>query len=471
MDKELIQRFTAIVGERNAITEPDGQAPHLKEWRGRWTGTTPVILKPASTEEVSQIVRLANEMRTSIVPQGGNTGLVGGQIPDQSGTQIVLSLARMNRIRDIDADSNTMIVDAGVVLQAIQEQADSHDRLFPLSLASQGSAMIGGNLASNAGGVGALAHGIARDLCIGLEVVLPNGDILSDLNTLKKNNTGYDLRNLFIGSEGTLGVITGAVLKLLPKPKAYATAFVGLETPHHALKLLRHAQSVSGPALTAFELMPRFGVEITVKHMDGVRDPLQGLHPWYVLLEISSLESADHAESLMGRVVENAFETDLIRDGTLAASEAQRSALWALREGMSESQIPEGGSIKHDISLPVSKLPEFMEKAAALVASWEPAARICAFGHLGDGNLHYNISQPEGAEKQAFLARIPEITPKLHDLVMAYGGSVSAEHGVGQMKRDDLSKYKDPVALQTMKAIKSVLDPNGIMNPGKVLPD
>ncbi|MEL6919721.1 MAG: FAD-binding oxidoreductase [Pseudomonadota bacterium] len=471
MDEALKQKFIAIVGEKNALTDAADQAPHLKEWRGRWTGATPLVLKPGSTGDVSALVKLAHETRTAIVPQGGNTGLVGGQIPDASGSQIIVSLSRMNAVRDIDTDANTITVDAGVVLQTIQNTADAQDRLFPLALAAQGSAMIGGNLSTNAGGVGALAYGVARDVCIGLEVVLPNGDVLDDLNTLKKNNTGYDLRNVFIGAEGTLGIITGAVLKLFPKPKARTAAFVGLATPHKALALLRDTQSVAGSALTAFELMPRFGVEITVKHMDGLRDPLEAPHPWYVLLEVSSLEGADHASGLIDQAVENGLETDLIRDGTIAASEAQRIALWALREGMSESQIPEGGSIKHDISVPVGKLPDFMDEAAAFIMDWEPAARICAFGHLGDGNLHYNISQPEGADKQAFLARIPQITPKLHDLVVRYGGSVSAEHGIGQMKRNDLTRYKDPVALATMRAIKKTLDPHNIMNPGKVLPD
>ncbi|MEN0000698.1 MAG: FAD-binding oxidoreductase [Pseudomonadota bacterium] len=471
MDEALRQDFVALVGAKNAAVSAEDQAPHLKEWRGRWTGTTPLVLKPASTDEVAAIVKLAHETGTAIVPQGGNTGLVGGQIPDSSGNQIILSLTRMSRIRAIDTDAMTLTADAGAILQHVQDYADDHDVFFPLSLAAKGSATIGGNLSTNAGGVGALAHGVARDLCLGLEVVLANGDVLDDLNRLKKNNTGYDLRNLFIGAEGTLGIITAAVLKLAPKPKARATAFVGLNSPDDALKLLRYAQAKAGPALTAFEIMPRFGVAITVKHMPLVRDPLEDAHPWYVLLEISSLEGADHADGLMQQILEEGLETGLIKDGTVAANGAQRDSLWALREGMSESQIPEGGSLKHDISVPVSQLPPFMKAAEALVLEWEPAARICAFGHLGDGNLHYNISQPVGADRADFLSRVGEITPRLHDLVMNYDGAVSAEHGIGQMKRDALTRYKSPVALETMRAIKSSLDPKGIMNPGKVLPD
>ncbi|MEO1746331.1 MAG: FAD-binding oxidoreductase [Pseudomonadota bacterium] len=469
MDDALISRFAAVVGHKYAMRDADAKAPHLREWRGRWTGTTPVVLKPSTVDEVSAIMKIASQTKIAIVPQGGNTGLVGGQIPDASGNQIILSLARMNRIRSIDADANTMTADAGCILQSIQEAASDHGRLFPLALAAQGSATIGGNLATNAGGVGALAYGVARDLCIGLEVVLADGTILDDLNTLKKNNTGYDLKNVFIGAEGTLGIITGAVLRLFPKPRGHATAFLGLPSPDAALVLFRQAQSLAGSMLTACEIMPRFGVEITVKHMDGTRDPLDEAHPWYLLMEVSSLSSDGNAQSLMTSIVETGFEQGLIADGALATSETQRRALWALREGMSEAQIPEGGSIKHDISVPVSRVPQFMAQAQALVEAWEPDARVCAFGHLGDGNLHYNISQPVGADKAAYLKRTPEITVPLHDLVARHGGSISAEHGIGQMKRDELPRYKSQAALETMATIKRALDPLGIMNPGKVL--
>ncbi|MEO1749368.1 MAG: FAD-binding oxidoreductase, partial [Pseudomonadota bacterium] len=334
MNDGLIQQFAAIVGTRHALIQDDEQASYLQEWRGRWTGKTPVVLRPGSTEEVAAIVKLANGTRTAIVPQGGNTGLVGGQIPDGSGKQIVLSLGRMDTIRAIDPDGMTMIVDAGAVLQRVQEAADAAGCLFPLSLAARGSATIGGNLSTNAGGVGALAYGVARDLCLGLEVVMPNGDVLDDLNTLKKNNTGYDLRNLFIGAEGTLGIITAASLKLFPNPKAHTTAFVALDSPEQALALLRIAQETAGAALTAFEIMPRFGLEITLKHHSGMRDPLVEPHSWYVLMEVSSLENSYHGDALMNTIVQAAAETEIVKDGTIAANETQRNALWALREGI-----------------------------------------------------------------------------------------------------------------------------------------
>ncbi|MEO0543409.1 MAG: FAD-binding oxidoreductase [Pseudomonadota bacterium] len=469
MDEALKAKFTSIVGAKHALGASADQEPFLTEWRGRWTGKTPLVLRPGSTNEVAATVALANETKTAIVPQGGNTGLVGGQIPDESGSQIVISLGRMDKIRTIDPEGMTIIVDAGAVLQTVQDTAAAHDCLFPLSLASKGSATIGGNLSTNAGGVGALSYGVARDLCLGLEVVLPNGDVLDDLNILKKNNTGYDLRNLFIGAEGTLGIITGASLKLFPKPKALSTSFVALNSPTDALALLRKAQSVAGEALTAFELISSFGLEITVKHQTGMRNPLSADYPWYVLLEVSSLEGSDHGDGLMAGIVEGGFTDGLLQDGTIAASEAQRGQLWGLREGISESQRHEGGSLKHDISVPVAKLPAFMEEAEALVLDWEPAARICAFGHLGDGNLHYNITQPPGDDKAGFLARGNVFSPKLHDLVVAYGGSISAEHGIGQMKTRDLLTYKSPVAMALMQSIKATLDPNLIMNPGKVL--
>lgn len=469
MDDLLKEKFAAIVGSQHALSNADDQSPYLTEWRGRWTGTTPLVLRPGSTQEVAKIASLANGTRTAIVPQGGNTGLVGGQIPDASGQQIVISLVRMNGVRAIGPDGMSMIVDAGTVLQTVQEAAAKKDRLFPLSLAAKGTATIGGNLSTNAGGVGALSYGVARDLCLGLEVVLADGSILDDLNTLKKNNTGYDLRNLFIGAEGTLGIITGAALKLYPNPKARTTAFMAVDNPFQALALLRKAQDHAGAALTAFELMPRFGIEITAKHQSGIRDPLPTPYPWYVLMEISSLEGSDHADAVVSEIVEGGMTEAIIQDGTIAANETQRAELWRLREGMSESQKPEGGSLKHDISVPVGKLPAFMVEAEKLVLGWEAAARICAFGHLGDGNLHYNISQPVGADKADFLARGQELSSRLLALVVAHGGSISAEHGIGQMKISELQHYKSPVAMTLMHKIKSALDPHGIMNPGKVL--
>ena len=469
MSKDVIAQFAEIVGEANVLTGDADTAPYLKEWRGRWTGKTAAVVRPGSTGEVSAILKLASKTKTAIVPQGGNTGLVGGQIPDMSGKQVILSTTRLNHIRDIDPAGNTITVEAGVVLQDIQEAAEEHGRLFPLSLGAQGSCQIGGNLSTNAGGTGALAHGVARDLCIGLEVVLPTGEVLDSLNRLKKDNTGYDLRNLFIGAEGTLGVITAAVLKLFPKPAGRATAFLAVPSPEEALGLFDRARSAAGNGLTAFELMARIGVEFTTRHIPDVRDPLDRHHPWYVLMEISSGQSEDDARATLEAVLEHGMEHGLVTDGAIAESFQQRADFWRLRESMSESQIPEGGSIKHDISVPVDSVPAFLAEADRAVLAIEPGSRICAFGHLGDGNIHYNISQPVGADKAVFMTLIEVITPAVHKIVRDYGGSISAEHGIGQMKRDELAEVKNPVALDLMRRIKKDFDPKGIMNPGKVI--
>ena len=469
MSKDVIAQFAEIVGEANVLTGDADTAPYLKEWRGRWTGKTAAVVRPGSTGEVSAILKLASKTKTAIVPQGGNTGLVGGQIPDMSGKQVILSTTRLNRIRDIDPAGNTITVEAGVVLQDIQEAAEEHGRLFPLSLGAQGSCQIGGNLSTNAGGTGALAHGVARDLCIGLEVVLPTGEVLDSLNRLKKDNTGYDLRNLFIGAEGTLGVITAAVLKLFPKPAGRATAFLAVPSPEEALGLFDRARSAAGNGLTAFELMARIGVEFTTRHIPDVRDPLDRHHPWYVLMEISSGQSEDDARATLEAVLEHGMEHGLVTDGAIAESFQQRADFWRLRESMSESQIPEGGSIKHDISVPVDSVPAFLAEADRAALAIEPGSRICAFGHLGDGNIHYNISQPVGADKAVFMTLIEVITPAVHKIVRDYGGSISAEHGIGQMKRDELAEVKNPVALDLMRRIKKDFDPKGIMNPGKVI--
>ncbi|MEM5502164.1 FAD-binding oxidoreductase [Ahrensia kielensis] len=469
MNDNLREKFIAIVGAKNARVSQDDIAPYLHEWRDRWEGKSDLVLLPANTQEVSQILALATETKTPVVPQGGHTGLVGGGMPDMSGDAIILATGRMNKVRNIDTAGNTITVEAGCILQSVQEAADEAGKLFPLSLGAQGSCQIGGNLSSNAGGTGALAYGVARDLVLGLEVVLPTGEILNDLNALKKDNTGYNLRHLFIGAEGTLGIITAAVLKLFPKPKGQVTAFLALETPAAALELFQTARDFAGQSLTAFELMPRLGVEFTSKHVDGVRDPLTEPYPWYVLIEVSSGESEAHAQSLLENLLENQMEAGIVIDGAVAASVSQSKEFWHLREAMSESQKPEGGSIKHDISVPVHAIPSFMQDAEKAVLAIEPNARICAFGHLGDGNLHYNISQPVGADKQEFLAMDAVITPAVHALVLNYNGSISAEHGIGQMKRDELAEVKDPVALDLMRRIKANFDPAGIMNPNKVI--
>jgi FAD/FMN-containing dehydrogenase len=466
---ELLARFASIVGAGNAITEAAEIAPRLIENRGLYHGKSSMILKPGSTEEVSAILKLASETHTPIVPQTGNTGLVGGQTPSEDGTAIILSLERMNRIRDIDPLANVMVVDAGCILADVQKAAESVHRLFPLSLGSEGSCRIGGNLSTNAGGTAVLAYGNMRQLCLGLEVVLPTGEIWDGLRRLKKDNTGYDLRDLFIGAEGTLGVITGAVLKLFPQPAGHQVAFIGLPSPDHALRLFEKASNLCGTALTGYELMPRIGIDFTTRHIANVRDPLPTVHDWYVLIDISTNDSAETAEAMMHNLLEQGLESGLIEDAVIASSVAQQKALWHMRESMSDAQKPEGGSIKHDVSVPVSKIPSFMAEAERRVLAAMPGARICAFGHLGDGNIHYNISQPVGADKADFLARWREMNAIVHTLVLEAGGSISAEHGIGQLKRDELAAIRSEIEIDLMRRIKRSFDPAGIMNPGKVI--
>jgi len=469
MDADLIGRFAAIVGARHALTDPAETAPFTVEPRGLWPGVTPLVLRPGAVAEVAAILRLASETGTSIVPQGGNTGLVGGQMPDATGREVVLSLSRLNAVREIDTASNTITAEAGVTLHALHEAADAAGRLFPLSLASQGSAQIGGNLSSNAGGTGVLAYGNARELCLGVEVVLPTGEVLDDLRKLKKDNTGYDLKNLFVGAEGTLGVITAAVLKLYPKPKGREVAWVGLESPQAALSLFALASDRAGTGLTAFELMIDESLAFVLRHIPGTAAPLGSSHPWHVLIEISSGRSAEDARALIEEILAEGFEAGLVADATLAASLAQAQGLWKLRESMSDAQRHEGASIKHDISVPVAAIPDFIGDAWQAVAKIEPAARLVAFGHMGDGNLHYNVSQPVGAGPAAFLARYREVNDAVHAVVRAYGGSISAEHGIGRMKRAELIATAPPVAIDLMRRIKVAFDPAGIMNPDKMI--
>ncbi|MGF6253475.1 FAD-binding oxidoreductase [Ensifer sp. LBL] len=466
---ELIASFADIVGSANVLTAEPDKARYLVESRGLYRGTTPMVLRPGSVDEVSRIMKLASATRTAIVPQGGNTGHVAGQIPREGKADIVLSLERLNRIRDIDPVGNVIVADAGCILADIQKAADEHNRLFPLSLGSEGSARIGGNLSTNAGGTAVLAYGNMRQLCLGLEVVLPTGEIWDGLRRLKKDNTGYDLRDLFIGAEGTLGVITGAVLKLFPKPLGHQVAFAGVGSVEHALALFEKASSLCGPALTGFELMPRLGVEFTAKHIPGVRDPMDTIHPWYALIDISTSDSAESAERMVQDLLEQGYAAGLVENAVIAANETQAKALWHMRESMSPAQKPEGGSIKHDVSVPVSSIPAFMKEADAAVMKAIPGARICSFGHMGDGNIHYNISQPVGADKQAFLDRWREINAIVHGIVLGYNGSISAEHGIGQLKRDELAEVRAPIEIELMQRIKHAFDPAGIMNPDKVL--
>ncbi|APY13446.1 FAD-binding protein [Brucella sp. BO3] len=468
-DTALIERFAAIVGEKNALTAPEDIAAYLIEQRDLYHGRTPLVLRPGSTEEVAAIMKLATETRTPVVPQGGNTGLVGGQQPDESGAAIILSLGRMNRIRNLDTVGNLVTLEAGVILKNLQDAAEKAGRLFPLSLGAEGSCQIGGNLGSNAGGTAVLAYGNMRELCLGLEVVLPTGEILNDLRYVKKDNTGYDLKDIFVGSEGTLGVITAAVLKIFPQPKGKGVAYAGLRSPEDVLRLFQLATEHAGPSLTGFELMPRVGVEFTVRHVDGVRDPLESPHDWYVLIDISSSRSEEDARTTLETILTEAFENDLIQDAAIAESVAQAQSFWKMREEMSWAQKPEGGSIKHDISVPVASIPAFIHEANAATLDMIPGARVVCFGHIGDGNLHYNVSQPVGADKEAFLARWHDLNHRIHTIVASYGGSISAEHGIGQLKREELAFFKQDIALDLMRRIKAAFDPAGIMNPGKVL--
>ena len=464
----FVGQLEAITGAAHVLTEPADLAPHLSEPRGLFHGRALAMVRPGSTAEVAAILAVCHAQHIGVVPQGGNTGLVGGQIPDATGQQVILSLVRLNRIRDIDLAASCMIVEAGVTLAQVQHAAEAHDRLFPLSLASEGSCTIGGNLATNAGGTAVLAYGSARDLVLGLEVVLADGRILAGLSKLKKDNTGYDLKHLFMGAEGTLGIITAASVKLFAKPHAVETAFVGLAGPDAALALLRLAQERAGQALKTFELMPRLGIEFVLRHAPSVREPLSGPHAWYVLMELADTSGTGLAQ-VMGDVLEAAFGQGLIEDAAQAQSLAQRAAFWALRENLSDVQKLEGGSIKHDISVAIADVPEFLRRAEIAVTARVPGARMLAFGHLGDGNVHCNVSQPLGANTAAFLARWHEINELVHGIVAKMGGSVSAEHGIGVLKRDLLVRVKDPVALEVMRALKAVLDPRDVLNPGKVL--
>jgi FAD/FMN-containing dehydrogenase len=465
LPSELIARFRGIVGDKYAVTDAADIAPYVTEERGLFHGRSPLVLRPGSTAEVSAICKLASEHRIALVPQGGNTGLVGGQTPHNG--EVVISTRRLDKIREIDTASNTMTCESGVVLQIAQQKASEVDRLFPLSLGAEGSCTIGGNLSTNAGGTAALAYGVAREMALGLEVVLADGRILNGLSKLKKDNTGYDLRNLFIGAEGTLGIITAATLKLFPKPRAVETAFIGLKSPAQALKLLSISQKEAAGGLISFELLADIAVDFSVRHGIDIRDPLSNKHPWYVLMELSS--SREDARVTLESILTQGLEDGIVDDAVIAANLSQRSGFWKLRDEMSAAQKPEGGSIKHDISVPVAAVPDFIAEANAAVVKLIPGARPVPFGHLGDGNIHYNISQPVGGNAADFLGQWHAVNAVVFEIVLRMGGSISAEHGIGVLKRDELPDVKDKVAIELMRSIKAMLDPLGIMNPGKVL--
>ena len=454
-------------------TDAADMAAFLGDWRGKWTGRAIAVAQPDSTADVAAVVRWCHAHRVPVVPQGGNTGLSGGSTPDAGGAALVLSLTRMNKIRGVDALNDTMVVDAGLTLQGVQDAAREADRLFPLSLAAQGSCTIGGNLATNAGGVQVLRYGNARDLCLGLEVVTAEGEVWDGLRGLRKDNTGYDLRNLFIGSEGTLGIITGATLKLFPRPAAQVVAFAAVPTPEAAVQLLQLAQARLGATLTAFELVGDACIGLVEKHVAAARLPLAGRSPWYVLLEASDTRDETHAGAAIEGLLEAALERELVSDVVLSTSLAQFRALWALREDISESQGAEGRTIKHDISLPISRIAEFVARTSAAIDSRFPGLRLVVFGHLGDGNLHYNVSPAAGrtgpGHAAAFVALEGPINRLVHDAVAALGGSISAEHGLGVLRRDESARYKSAVEMKLMRAVKRALDPHGLMNPGKLL--
>ena len=451
------------------LTDAAEMEPFLVDWRGQWRGAALAIVQPDTTEDVAAVVRWCARTGTPIVPQGGNTGLSGGATPDGSGRAIVLSLARLGRIRAVDRLNNTIIVEAGVVLQTLQEAAAAEGRFFPLSLGAEGSCTVGGNLATNAGGTAVLRYGNMRELCLGLEVVTPQGEIWDGLRGLRKDNTGYALRDLFIGSEGTLGVITAAVLKLFPAPAARVAAFAAVASPDDALKLLQLAQGRMGSALTAFELVSDVCLGIVLRHFPALRAPVGTPAPWYVLVEITDLMEEARAVTALEDLLGAAFEDGLVSDAAIASSLAQTEGLWALRENITEAQSHEGKAIKHDISVPISRIDRFIEEASAALTTAFPQNRLVVFGHLGDGNLHFNLSPPEGDRGEALLAQQGAINRIVHDLVGAAGGSISAEHGLGVLRRDEAARYKSPVELSLMHNLKQALDPQGLMNPGKVL--
>jgi FAD/FMN-containing dehydrogenase len=469
MNHDPVSRKLAAILGPNAVLSGHAMAPYLTDWRGRYTGQARCVVRPASTEEVSQVVELCARERVRMVPQGGNTGLVGGATPAGGGDEVVISLSRMRRIRGIDTSNNTLTAEAGCVLRQVQEAAQAQGRLFPLSLAAEGSCEIGGNLSTNAGGVAVLRYGNMRDLTLGLEVVLPDGRVWNGLRGLRKDNTGYDLKHLFIGAEGTLGVITAAVLKLFPRPRSSATAWVAVRDPGAAVLLLDRLRAACGERVTGFEMVGRAALALVLRHIPGARDPLPRAADWYVLVELAdTLEGVDLG-GMLQRILAEAAEEGGVLDAAIAQDIAQARRLWQLRESVSEAQRIEGVSIKHDIAVPTSRVPEFMLRADAAVARVFPGVRIVNFGHIGDGNLHYNLSKPETAANSDFIARTDEVNRVVHDIVADLGGSISAEHGLGQLKRGEILRYKSEVELEMMRAVKRALDPHHLMNPGKVL--
>ncbi len=466
---DIVNRLKQIVGPRGYIDDPADIAPYLVEQRGLYRGATPIVLRPASTEEVAAIVKTCAAAHVPVVPQGGNTGLCGGGVPDEDGRAVVVALGRMNRVRHIDPVDFTITVEAGCILADLQKAAETADRLFPLSLGAEGSCQIGGNLSTNAGGIAVLRYGNTRDLCLGLEVVLPDGQVWNGLRGLRKDNTGYALKHLFIGAEGTLGIITAAAMKLFPRPREIETAFLGLNKVDDAMALFARAREATGDQLTAFELIPRIGLDIAIKHVAGAADPLAKSFPWYVLMEVSSSREDSGLRGAVESFLAETMEAGLIADGAIASSTAQARAFWRIREGLVEAQKFEGGGIKHDVSVPVSQVANFITRATKAVTERLPGIRPVAFGHVGDGNVHFNLCEPVGADSKQFLARWDEFARIVHDIVADMDGSISAEHGIGRLKVEELAHYRATLELALMRRVKHAIDPDGTMNPGKVL--
>ncbi len=456
-----LDRLKAAAGEGGWSEDPDRIAPKLIEWRGRWKGETPLLLLPRTVDEVAALIRICAEERVAVTPQGGNTGLVAGQIPQG---EVLLSLERMRAVREVDAGGDVMVVEAGATLAAVHQAAAQAGRRFPLNLASEGSATVGGLISTNAGGTAVLRYGAMREQVLGIEAVLPTGEVLRDLKRLRKDNTGYDLRGLLIGAEGTLGVVTAAALKLSPLLPSRAVAFVGLQTPQAALDLLARAKAESGGQVEAFELIGASGLAFALKNLPDTRPPLAGPHPWFVLIELASgLNGA--AEAALEALLARALDDGLVADAAIAQDQTQAKAFWAIREGQSAAQKPEGAAWKHDISVPVASVPAFLGRATAAVEAFSPGVRVVAFGHVGDGNIHYDVIRPEAVSDDAHDARRDQGARLVHDIVHALGGSISAEHGLGAMKSAEALRYKDPAAVIAMRAIRKALDPAGIMNP------
>jgi FAD/FMN-containing dehydrogenase len=467
----LIERLAAAVGPQGLITDPREIEPYVKDWRGLYHGATPAVVRPATTAQVGAVVKICAETRTAIVPQGGNTGMCGASVPHDRGGEIVLSLARMNRVLELDALNNTISVEAGCILANVQQAALDADRLFPLSLGAEGSCQIGGNLSTNAGGVNVLRYGNTRDLVLGLEVVLPDGRVWDGMRRLRKDNTGYDLKQVFIGAEGTLGVITAAVLKLFPRPRAAATAWVAVPSPRAALELLALLRGDAGDKITAFELISRDCLEIVLRHIPGTRDPLPATHGWYVLSELNDARDDGLREDLE-QALAAALQRGIAKDALVAENQGQARALWRLRETIPEAARGEPGMLyRHDIAVAVSHAPDFIDEADPALRARFPGSRVICFGHLGDGNLHYNVFVPDRRREDASARDAQDVTRLVYDIVLKHHGSFSAEHGIGQAKLAEIARYKSGVELDLMRGLKATFDPHGIMNPGKVLPE